>query len=1187
MASNTLFEPPVEFTNRVNDLKDRDVKEAELLLQVELGFALMEQLGLDDEPITGVWAILSGMFIRHPRLQNLSIEDRRAIANVRQIVPFSSRFNWLNALHDYIKNIPENWRNYDFDLQDLDDQIINAAKNPQQEANQSIVEGCLSATLQYRSRKRDRVKSATYYQFESETQVGTVNLQVKFTQEQVTTVYPLPWFDNVQARLPVAINLADLEAEAIFLDAREEILARQYFWSNTARGNWERRFSTLNYHKVRSRNIVDRQTAPTLDIDAFTHIAGMVASGKSTLSLLLASNIIRNRTDLRITIVVGDTQSAIKIANQINWWFCDHPETDDPVAVPILGRSRRDSHLKSFANSDDYLNHLQRGQAHWGERWLSIVCPLQARILPNDRNNILNGKSLNPGTEPCHTLKKAPKDKTKTPNNNAKSCFCPLFDRCPSQQAYRDMPKARVWITTPGAMSIGGMPYHYELRPIKIGELVYEQSDIVVFDEADTIIEWFDKVYAEQLILTDSSRSGVFDKIGVKTEQSNRTDSVRSPLKSRWRNVQRNAQTAIEATLANLSNELGHKILQEWAQQGYFTPHVLFYKLARRLSGLEEFNSYNKSEEQLRTDDQDIQSIMDYFDDFLKDDPLLRRISSERSTTSLLEILRRINNTGESATDKDIYNDCQNWITTFLPGTQGKLNRLKTELNNLRTNPDVLNLYPYLTKDEDIDTLGDLARRLQFTLTITLLDRHVNIVFYEWQNRPDNINEPSPHKNMSRAMINILPLPVTGRQFGTYYSAKNSDTLSLFAYSNIGRDYVLNFHRLLTDFDGKRGANVLALSGTSYLPDSTTFHVSEPQGILMPEASAQEAIKQSQFKFVPQFDARNKPMRMSGNLSNKKLANLKFQELIKLLTTNEGSNHLILELQALKELGKTDPELWQDRDRILVLVNSYEQAKWVADEMRQYRSDINQQIYHLVRDESEQTKNGTSQPGELKRADIEIFGYQQGKILVAPTSSIGRGFNILNSNGKAALGAVYFLTRPFPHPHDTQAIAQEMNRRAYEWLEKEDFIAWRQGDGVAHRAELLRKTANTYWRSVEQRSYYKTLRDNQDLCAFPRYDLAATTLGRIIQAIGRLIRGGVPFHGYFVDSAWADNSSKKLAAIRVGDDPHLIENDTEENSLLVATILRICDYAAEDDSVGNALYKPLADALEKIEDVFF
>ena len=79
----------------------------------------------------------------------------------------------------------------------------------------------------------------------------------------------------------------------------------------------------------------------------------------------------------------------------------------------------------------------------------------------------------------------------------------------------------------------------------------------------------------------------------------------------------------------------------------------------------------------------------------------------------------------------------------------------------------------------------------------------------------------------------------------------------------------------------------------------------------------------------------------------------------------------------------------------------------------------------------------------------------------------------------------------------------------------------------------------------------------------------------------------VPFHGYFVDSAWADNSAKKLAAIRLGDDPSLINNDTEDTSLLVTTILRAGDYASINNSVGHALYKPLADALENIDDVFF
>jgi hypothetical protein len=207
-------------------------------------------------------------------------------------------------------------------------------------------------------------------------------------------------------------------------------------------------------------------------------------------------------------------------------WFGNDPERDEPVAVPIFARSQLHIRLQSFTDSDDYRSHLNREQPHWGERWLSTVCPLQAQMYKSNKN-ILKGKSLKPGTEPCQSLKKEPEDKNK--KATGQYYLCPFFYNCPSQQAYRDMPKARVWITTALGMAKGGMPNHYELRPIKIGELVYEQSDIVVFDEADTIIESLDKVYAEQLTLTDPSRNSVFDLTGVKTEQSNRIEALRSP----------------------------------------------------------------------------------------------------------------------------------------------------------------------------------------------------------------------------------------------------------------------------------------------------------------------------------------------------------------------------------------------------------------------------------------------------------------------------------------------------------------------------------------------------------------------------------------------------------------------------------------------------------------------------------
>ena len=220
----------------------------------------------------------------------------------------------------------------------------------------------------------------------------------------------------------------------------------------------------------------------------------------------------------------------------------------------------------------------------------------------------------------------------------------------------------------------------------------------------------------------------------------------------------------------------------------------------------------------------------------------------------------------------------------------------------------------------------------------------------------------------------------------------------------------------------------------------------------------------------------------------------------------------------------------------------------------------------------------------LGRVDIELFAQTKGKILIAPLQAIGRGFNILNKRGKAGFGAVYFLTRPMPHPHDIPAIAQEINRRTQDWFEDENFTAWKQGDSIYQRGLELRRLAEDYWRRVELRSYYWQLHDEKDnpnlkpdrpqLHANPRRDLAATTAGKIIQAVGRLLRGNVPFHAYFVDAAWAPQHAIRLK----GEDVSL---DTPKTSLLAAVIDVMADYVSYP--IGKELYEPLLEKLDLIE----
>jgi hypothetical protein len=75
--------------------------------------------------------------------------------------------------------------------------------------------------------------------------------------------------------------------------------------------------------------------------------------------------------------------------------------------------------------------------------------------------------------------------------------------------------------------------------------------------------------------------------------------------------------------------------------------------------------------------------------------------------------------------------------------------------------------------------------------------------------------------------------------------------------------------------------------------------------------------------------------------------------------------------------------------------------------------------------------------------------------------------------------------------------------------------------------------------------------------------------------MGRLLRGGVPFHAFFVDAAWAPNN----AAPRTGPP----QPDAPETSLLAAMIERLRVYTSPDDPVGRALYLPLQEAMEAIE----
>ena len=110
------------------------------------------------------------------------------------------------------------------------------------------------------------------------------------------------------------------------------------------------------------------------------------------------------------------------------------------------------------------------------------------------------------------------------------------------------------------------------------------------------------------------------------------------------------------------------------------------------------------------------------------------------------------------------------------------------------------------------------------------------------------------------------------------------------------------------------------------------------------------------------------------------------------------------------------------------------------------------------------------------------------------------------------------------------------------------------GTDAAGKSCPLRQKASEYWRKAELRSYYHTLKHEDenninDTTYSERFDLAATTAGHIIQACGRLLRGGVPFHAFFADAAWGPKSAKDRKV-----------KETSKTSLLTAMIEVLQEY---------------------------
>lgn len=843
------------------------------------------------------------------------------------------------------------------------------------------------------------------------------------------------------------------------------------------------------------------QAASSFTLDGLVHLIGMVSSGKSTLMDILAVWMARNGR--RTTLIVGDVMSALERADRF-------ARLGLPVA-PILGTSNRERHLQRLHRvlaAERPLEPLAHD--HRGFTWLSTACALDGL---RDRPTPLMSARY-----PCQGLYL--EGDSETPLDERERFSCPLYSGCPTHQAQRDLVDARIWIATPASFIYSRVPAQINSERIRFAELAARRSDLVVVDEADRVQVQLDTIFSPTQTLVSRGKDAWLGRLWqqvVPVLNAEGRGQLREENVDLWVQAHETAQTATNKLYALLLREAA---LRAWVdRKDYFTDWLLFDRIALALSGVKE---------EVRQEHHEYRNLMSLFEDYLAD-PL-----GEQRDHALA----------------DLANQAITWTNR---------ERLRGKLG--------LWLDEHKSQDVRLSSTqrANLIVQMEFALLVAVLQDRIDMIFRAWK----QVEVPLQLEGGSSILFHrppddysaVIPVAPMGNVLAFQYvrpadKPKDPGDLRFFRCMGVGRWLLLNLPELFVG-DGYAGPHTLLLSGTSWAIGSASYHVQAPvRGVLRAPAHELAAIEQSTFQFQPLYDEEYRPITVSGARGGRRQQALKalIHELAK-----PGN------LSGVSFLEQTRARLPEGRQKLLMLVGSYEEALHAAAYLRELRPEWRDQVVHLVSDDDEFESQWSVGQG-LQRGLVAQFGFSNAWILIAPLLAVERGHNILNERDEAAIGAAYFLVRPHPRPDDISYAIHAINRWAVDHYADQQWYARRcatSNPSLLHMADTFRESAYARWRTLLRLPMVYSTLEPTELRA-----LTWTQLVTIWQVIGRLVRGGSPAMVFFCDAAFAHRTAADSE-----------DHDAPSSSLLVSmrTVLR--PYFSPEDRTVPEKDRPLVQAL--------
>lgn len=1001
------------------------------ICDIELGLFLWEQIS-PGKDCSFFWVVLTGYQFATVT-QNWTDELRKSTAVARYYLRYyKSRRLWLKCLDDYIK-VPERLRLYD-----ISEVGLLTRKQPSICADRpKFYERALQVCPPFTRKERKWAKPGRVY-FWTDKSVDDVDLPPEWVEDVENSsdnkkrqVLPKTrWtLEAKTKRTPLKVSLKELLETARWMD--EKLASPEWY------GLMERiHLETFDQEQLKADTM--------LTLDGVCHLVGMLSSGKSTLMKILA--VWASRRNLHVTIVVDNVASVLNIVSLISRLGLK--------AAPILGVSNRPGHLEKLhmLTGGDNLLDLMEGDEF---EWLSTVCPLNGL-----RHDTTRNKPFSPGKEPCTQLYLEQPAQGKQKKQEA--YFCPAYHCCPVHQTTRDLPEASIWVATPASLIHTRVPIQLKQEKMRMWELVYLRSDIIVFDEADRIQVLLDGYFAPTQVLADGTSGSWLNKLGERVSASFFGQGRRQllePSVTKWHAAYNNIQKTVDLIYTTL---LRNTDIRRWVGRNYFTTWGLMDRLAA-----------NMAEE---NPDIDRKEIMDSLEQF-RSDPL-----ADDKSHMLVEAASYL---------------------MFLPEPEMGHAKIRSWFKEM---------------GHDAICTMDNIERIAFIVIMAVLEASLRVMINEWETAIEHYQLDGDGLDFFRNQLGdylpVLPEAPTGNIFGFQYMESGDGgpgLVRVFRYMGVGRWLLLRFSDLLVDAEGVYGPHTLLLSGTSWAPGSPAYHIAiPPMGVLKSPDTELKAIQESEIFFSPAWQEDGKPVTVSGRREQERENSLR--SLLRYLTAPGPDGLCLLK----RELSLLEPK----RKRLLMLVGSYEETEIVKDFFKHRPGWQDDDVYRLVRDEEDIDDEG----GAIQRGRVDQFAGTRAKILVAPMMAIERGHNILNEMDVAAFGSAYFLIRPMPTPHDMNNHTLFINRWALEhcqdikWLTKESTPKDFGELGVYFRKEATRR-----WQA---RLSNERLQSGLPAWhPAERYALYWTQLVMIWQVIGRLIRGGSKARVHFCDAAFAPRSA--------------------------------------------------------------